>query len=384
VPLGLPDVVMEGVRLMGASATLFLAAKEPNGIVSTVEKISALGCAGAIRSDFRAVTLVAMEQFTQLTFILLGTNARIDFACDSLRNAVENLAKMFLNVPDAPLVSTHSSYLAPYYSLTKVGTLGTWLTNLCNSLIESKSDDKNAEVIVSNIETWARELYRTQKSLLLISIEGKSSFAFDLVHWITHVTKLLDAVAYAPVTDNSTRESIEKHATWLLSVISWIPEQKETILFVENFSMTDTLFELARDTLLRNNGVVAERAREILVDWVFAAGRYSWGRLEHGLEALAALALSKEEAQLGTWLEAKIARKLKPDEPFDSDLLDQTARNLRRLAVSFHPREFETNSVKRAMAEVDPTKLRQLLTAIADMLSPRTKDERLARKLDGV
>lgn len=133
MPLGLPDVVMEGVRLMGASATLFLAAKEPNGIVSTVEKISALGCAGAIRSDFRAVTLVAMEQFTQLTFILLGTNARIDFACDSLRNAVENLAKMFLNVPDAPLVSTHSSYLAPYYSLTKVGTLGTWLTNLCNS-----------------------------------------------------------------------------------------------------------------------------------------------------------------------------------------------------------------------------------------------------------
>lgn len=195
---------------------------------------------------------------------------------------------------------------------------------------------------------------------------------------------VLDAVAYAPMTDNSTRESIEKHATWLLSVISWIPEQKETILFVENFSMTDTLFELARDTLLRNNGVVAERAREILVDWVFAAGRYSWGRLEHGLEALAALALSKEEAQLGTWLEAKIARKLKPDEPFDSDLLDQTARNLRRLAVSFHPREFETNSVKRAMAEVDPTKLRQLLTAIADMLSPRTKDERLARKLDGV
>jgi hypothetical protein len=71
LPRGMPDVVMEGVRLMGVSAQLFLVVGEPNGIISLKEKIAGLSCTGAVKPEFRPVTLVGMEQLARMTLNLL-------------------------------------------------------------------------------------------------------------------------------------------------------------------------------------------------------------------------------------------------------------------------------------------------------------------------
>jgi len=42
----------------------------------------------------------------------------IHFAAGELNKSVKLLVKVFLTGPDAPLMSGHSAYLAPYYSLT--------------------------------------------------------------------------------------------------------------------------------------------------------------------------------------------------------------------------------------------------------------------------
>jgi predicted DNA-binding protein YlxM (UPF0122 family) len=321
-----------------------------------------------------------MEQLARLTLNLLRLPSHdIGFAVEQVRNGVELVVRMFLQVPDTPLERIHSTYLAPYYSLTSKQTLASWLTDLCNTVIAAQADDVNAKAVVDNIESWAEELYRTEKNLLLLAIEKKSQFTFDMLHWITHVTKLLTAVAQAHVTDDHSRDEIEKHASWLISVLSWIPEDRQSTGFVEGFSTVELMFEAAFDAFHRNSQRVAGSARDVLIDWTFKAGRYTtgWGTLENGLQALVTLVLSKDEPKLITWLKSEIVKRLADGNPLDAELLDRTASNLRRMAISFRRREFEFNSINREMGEINPGKLRELLTEIADLLSPGTAGERV-------
>src|SRR3546814_11231149 len=56
VPHNMPDVLMEGVRLMGQCAGMLLAAEGPRGITTLVQKIGIISCAGVAREDYRPVT----------------------------------------------------------------------------------------------------------------------------------------------------------------------------------------------------------------------------------------------------------------------------------------------------------------------------------------
>jgi hypothetical protein len=378
VPRNMADVVMEGVRLMGRSAQLFLAASNPKDIVTLTEKIAAISCTGVVKQEFRPVTLTGMEQLARLTFNLIRTKGHdIHFAVKELRGDVELVVQMFLNVPDAPPTNTHSTFLAPYYSLTKTQTLGGWLTELVNALVQADADNKDAAAVIRNLEAWAEELYRTEKKLLLLAVEKRSHFTFDVIHWIAHVTKLLLAVSEAPATDDHTKGELQRHAHWLISVLSWIPDDKDTISFVENFGLTELLFEVALDAQSRGGHDVAESTRELLVSWAFKGGRHhtGWAILERSILALIILVLWKEDADLVPWLRTELAKGLRGQEAPDQELRDRAARGLREKAETLYRRELELSRINHAMGQIDPAKLRPLLHEIANLLSPGTAGE---------
>lgn len=143
------------------------------------------------------------------------------------------------------------------------------------------------------------------------------------------------------------------------------------------------MFDVAIDTLLRNSEFVAESTRSVLIGWTFKAGRHAsgWGTLEEGLLALATLVLWKEELQLVAWLKAEIIKRLGQEDAPDSEMRDRTAHNLRREAVSLRRREFELNLIHSAMGQLEPPKLRALLSEIADLLSPGTAGEHVTPDL---
>jgi hypothetical protein len=272
-----------------------------------------------------------MEQFAILTFDLLQTQGQdIRFAAWQLQGAVEVVVKMFLNIPDTPWSNTHSSYLAPYYSLAKSQTLGEQLADLCNALLAAEKDDKAAAHVIDNIEVWAEKLYVTEKKLLLLAVEKRSHFTFDMLHWIAHIAKLLTAVAQAPATGGRLKGELEKHASWLIYVLSWIPDNEETTSFVATFSMTELLFGAAMEALIRNGGDVAEATRRVLVRWAFNAGRHAtgWAILEQSLLGLATLVLWKEELGLFDWLKEEIAKRLGDEAPPSQELRDGASREL--------------------------------------------------------
>jgi hypothetical protein len=378
LPHDMPDVVMQGVRLMGMSAQLFLAAGSPNEIVSLGEKIAMIACAGAVKQGARAITLMGMEQLARLTFGLMRTRVHdVHFAAKQIRRSVELVAQVVLAIPDTHLSSWHSYYLAPYYSLTKTQTLAEWLAELGNAILRAEATDKDATAVLRNVEQWAEELYRTEKKLLLLAIEKKSHFTFDITHWIAHVTKVLAALSQAPVADDHIGKELEKHASWLISVLSWIPDDKDVISFVETFSITELIFEAALDALASGSDEVAAATRRLLMSWSFKGGRYhtGWGIFEKSLLALATLVLWKEDLGLIPWLKLELTKGLNDPNAPDQEIRDRTARELRRRAATLRRREFELNRLENAATQVDAAKLKTLLNEIADSLSPGTSSE---------
>ncbi|MGB6325273.1 MAG: hypothetical protein WBG11_05720 [Methylocella sp.] len=110
----MPDVLMEGARLMGQCADVLLAAECPDGIGTLVQKLGIIACCGVVREDYRPVTSTCVEQLARLSFNLLRTRSReVRFAAREIRSSVSLLAKVFLAVPDTPLMNTHSALLGP-------------------------------------------------------------------------------------------------------------------------------------------------------------------------------------------------------------------------------------------------------------------------------
>ena len=138
---------------------------------------------------------------------------------------------MFLKTPDTPLSGIHSISLAPYYSGTSNDTLMAWLTDLTNALSNARSDDETAQRMVDHIKQWADNLYATEKELFLLAIEKRSHFTFDIVYWILHITKLLLAISNTDVCNDHERNKLRRSALWLISVLSWVPDEREAVTF---------------------------------------------------------------------------------------------------------------------------------------------------------
>jgi|GEM_PF-618649 len=374
LPYNMPDVLMEGLRLMGNSAQSFLAYANVNDVITITEKIASVACAGIVNENYRPVTLIGIEQLARLTFTLIQVKSNdIKFAANSIKKNISTVAKLFLNVPDGPLSNIHSTYLAPYYSCSSTQSLQVWLTDLVNVLVEAKEDNEQAQVIIRNIEKWAGGLYQPEKELFLLAIEKKSHFTFDIIHWIAHITKLLLVVSNAPACDDYTRNKLRKHALWLVSVLSWVPDDQETVAFVETFQMTETLFEVAMDAYQRNCIEISKQVHDLLLSWAFKAGKYQigWAILERSMYGLATLVLAKNDDKECERLKGAILDRLEKEGAPNQEIRDRTARDIRQRAATLYREGHWSSRIENAMIQVNHEKLRSLLEDIANLLSPK-------------
>lgn len=373
IPHDMVDVLMEGERLLGRSAQSFLAHGDPNDIAILSENIASIAMTGCLKEDYRPVTMEGMTQLADLTFNLLRTRARdIHFAVGEVRRDVALVAKLLLNVPDTPLSRTHSTFLGPYYSSTSIDSLRARLTAMANAISETQPADPDAQTVIGNIERWADGLYQTEKELLLAAIQAKSHFAIDMIHWITDVTEILLAVSNAPACDDHSREKLRDHARWLIATLTWIPDDKDTVTFVENFRMTEMLFEAAMDALNRGSDEIAKEIVENLMSWTFKGGRHQtgWGILEKGLCGLAVLAVSAGDEEVSRFRVAVAARLAGESAP-DQEIRDRTSREIRERAANLYRQGHWSSHIDMAIGQSDHAKLRPLLEEIACALSPQ-------------
>jgi hypothetical protein len=287
------------------------------------------------------------------------------------------LSKLFLNVPDTPLSNAHSSYLAPFFSVTSVTGLLSSLTALANDVTAAEPDDKTAQQIARNFDEWGDGLYQTAKELLLIALEKKSRFVFDITHWIAHVTKLLALVASAPACSRHSGDELRRHADWLISTLSFVPDDEESISFAENYGMTETLFDVAWDAHHYGWEDLSRDIRDLIFSWAFNAAKHQtgWRILERAIYALATLVVATGHAQLRAPLVRKIAARLEKDGAASQDVRDDTARAIRENVAARTERPLALSRIDHAMTNVDREALETLLVEIANVLSPATAEE---------
>jgi hypothetical protein len=372
VPHGMADVLLEGQRLMGRSAQYILAHGDLNDIAVLSEKIALIACTGCAKEDYRPVTMEGMAQLANLTFDLLRSGSRdIHFAVGEVRRDVALVAKLFLNVQATPLLSSHSTFLGPYYSSTSMQSLRTRLTALANAISEAQPDNADAKSVIHNIELWADGLYQTEKELLLEAVKAKSHFAFDMIHWITGVTEILLAVSNAPACDQRIQEKLQKHAHWLIATLTWIPDDKESVMFVENFQMTESLFEAVIGARNRGCYEISRKIGESLLSWTFRGGKYQtgWDILEKGLCGLAAFVLLDGDEQVSEF-RTSLANYLSRESAPVEEIRNRAAREILERAEDLHSYGYSSSQIDMVIARSDHEQLRPLLEGIADMLSP--------------
>ncbi|MBF0379838.1 MAG: hypothetical protein HQL69_02405 [Magnetococcales bacterium] len=371
IPYGKPDVLMTGQRLMGTSAQQIIYHGDLTDITLLTEKIALIACTGCAKEELRPVMMEGMSQLADLTFDLLRLKTRdISFTIKEVGKSVALVASLYLKMPDAPL-SSHSTYLGPYYSSTSMQSLIARLIQLVNALLQAKSDDKNAQVIIRNIECWVDGLYRQEKELLLEAVKAKSHFAFDMMHWITGLTDILLATSKAPACGQHFQDKLQKHASNLIMTFSWIPDNKDTVNFLENYQMTETLFEAAINANNRGCNKISKDVEKILLSWAFKAGKYQtgWNVLKIGLCGLAAIAVNggdEEIAQLKSGIKSNLTRKLIPDH----DILHQTAKKILERAANLNRQGYRSSHIDRIISQSDHKKLRPFLEEIAYEISP--------------
>ena len=376
VPHNMPDVLMEGVRLMGQAALLILNNKEPQYIATISEKIAVISCTGAMNEKYRPVTIIGVAQLAKITFELIRCESHdIAFAVREIRDDVELIAKIYLEIPDTPLSSIHSSALASYYSGANAESLQNWLRLLVNALLEAPPDDESAKRVISHIEQWADEIYQSEKNLLLLAIKKRSSLTFDIIHSIAHVTNLLLAVSNASACDKHKRDELRKSALWLISVLSWIPDDQEVVTFVESKGMTEILFEAALNAYHRDCTDIALKIRDILLSWAFKGGKYQtgWGILERACYGLACLNIIFEfnDDVLLSAIKKRIGQEGAPI----IEVRFRAAEEIRREAIKCHDDRYAISALESAMGRVNQNRLRTILFGIACQLTPEVVEK---------
>lgn len=365
------DTAMWGVQKLGEVVKQFFINGEIDEAVGSISKIAVSGMVGAVSEKHRPLTLTSMEQLRDLQLLLLRVQTRdIGHAAREIRSSIAQTCKLFLEVPDAPLSSTHGAYLAPIYSSTSFTSLRALMTPLVNALPEAE-DTEAAETVADHLAIWSDGLYQEQKEILLKAIEKRSHFTFDMIHWITGMTELLIFASRSPHTRDHARRELQTNALWLLSTLTWIPTDQEAVAFMENLSLRSEIFECALRAERDDWPDGYEVAWKLLLKWATEGGRHQtgWGTLERWLTGLCALAL-RGEVNRAEQLKVELAAHLSAADAPGQDMRDRAAANMRNKAENLRVREFEHDLVERILASNDREKTRNLIQEIADILSP--------------
>ena len=374
LPLNMPDVLMTWMRLMGQAQQSLISQADPNDSVTLSEKIGTIASVCITRENHPPVTLVGVEQLSLLTQVLIESNRPCpDFALEQIQRTILVVAKSVLAQPDDALSNIHRMYLSPYYSGIVPDSFLWWLTVLADRLIQAPPNDEYSQVVIRNVSQWARELPRTElKELFVLGIKSKSTLTSDLISWITDVTKLLLKVSNA-ACDHDVREDLRHGAISLIGVLGWVPDSQESVRYVENREMTETLFDVA----LAIHNYCPERCESVesmLLSWAFKGGKYEtdWGIFRQSIYALSTLAIIRGGGEHCQGLKDRVSNRLASENSIGQELREQVAGQLRDKAETLHEWESRYSRIKSEMHKTDQKQLSALFQEVADILSPNT------------
>lgn len=279
------------------------------------------------------------------------------------------VAHTALLTDEKPFERRHSADLKSYYGLVDYGTFVDNLAKIINAAIERPAEDDDAKRIIGHLSDWSDGICQGEKELLLEAVNKRSSLALDLIHWICQVTEALVIASIAPAASDHDRDELIRNAKYLIFVLSWLPDDKESVAFVEGCQIIDQLFELALKMQVKDEPEIAEATRDILLRWSLKAGKHQtgWGSLERAITALCVLAAWKDGSGWLTWLKGAFADRV-TGTVIEGNVRKLTAKGLRENANYPNNNRHVHGVVGYHMSRVDRGRFAEGMNAVADLL----------------
>lgn len=379
-PHNMIDVLIEGTRLVGKSARLIVSKGYPNDILPLIEFMGLLSLTGVFTNKFKPVTLIAMGQFSSLSYnLLLVTKCNVNFLLTEIKKQINITTKNFLTYNSTTL--PYDECLNPYYSIANEQALVPLLIGLVNSI--TAIEKQQITFIVRNISLWAKEEYIYSKEIFLEAINKKSNFLSCIINWITEIAKILLALSDSMLCPQHFKQEIEESILDLISVYSWVPDNKEAIAFVElQHQLTESFFNIAWEAKKRGKEDITYRIRELLIKWLLKACKYEtpWNTVEYCIYALTLLIISDTNDNQSDWIKIELKRHIETGTLHNKKLLDYVAREIRKTSISSYHDKISFSSIELEMNRVKNREdFNRVLREIADVLSPNTANEPIKR-----
>lgn len=370
VPRGMIDVVMAGARYVGEAARTMIARDGALDATSGIEALGLIGEAMARKPDTQPAAQVAVGQLSDITALLLLSPAhRGRLALQSTVQAVVRVSHEVLAIKaTASGARVHSTNLAAFFGMTSLGGLAARLTEYGNGALDEAADPDRVAHLAEVLHEFVEVLRERLKTLLLTSIMLRSSLTFDLISWIPQVAEVLLAVATADHCPDNLRRRLERDAIGLGQLFTWIPEDAGMTEHADHSHLTEQLFELVFKARRRDSDQGVVQFARVLLGWTFKAGNTGAGRyiMQRGLTGLAILSLSPGGPHDPRGLKLAILDEL-AKRSAAQPVFDEVATLLRR---GHSDVSSSLNVIENAAEAVPTDRLDELLSEIADLLSP--------------
>nr|WP_129502260.1 hypothetical protein [Malaciobacter halophilus] len=368
IPHAMTDVIMEGSRILRSSANTILNYNEADSLKSIIETLQIIARLGLLDEKHGPATLIAMEQLSKISLLLiLSPKTNNSYIMKDFRKALTLIAKTHINLPSKPLII--QTNIDPYFSHLSPQAFLASLTEIVNALLAEKEKNENSSIIIDNIEKWSEQIYIESKELLLLSIEKKSNFISDILNWIKTVSELLMTTSNAISCNEHTKKDLQKNASWLIFTYSWIPKDKESIQLVENYQLTELIFELILKSHQRNCKKITDDLIEYLLKWGLEVGQIdnSHSSCENSIYALCSLTFFIDSFNLE---DLKIMIKQKIDDVnLDNEFKTKIAKELKAKSVSIYKGMARYSTIENCMLSTDILKMKKLLNEVSDLFN---------------
>ncbi len=369
IPQNLPDSLMQGVRVLGRCAIVLLRRGVANEIVSIVNELGPIGAAMIVREDHRPVAVTAMDQLAEITLHMINTGVwDPGYAFEEIGHSVKMVATVAMAQPSNGFKSVPTYVLGPYFSFQDT-SLSSRLKKLTNALLNCPAEDESAKKCIANLHEWAKRTQPIAKDILILAIEERSKFTFDILHWVGDIVEVLLAAATAPVVNQHFGSELREQAERWALALSWIPDDAESIDCASTWSATSVMFAIAGAARKWNSKEVYEATQRTLLRWALRPARRAnaWHDVEQAMLASLAVALkSSDDPDLVAFV-TRLKRALQAEHLPPADLLDGTAQGLIRCIDDYDNDHLRTEGWDHILKASDPEKRRQLLSDVASM-----------------
>ena len=370
IPSKLIEVTMEGLRTLGRVARLIAQYGNENDICTISEKISIFSAAHATNEKFWPAAQAGTNELALLTLSLLKNNNLSNYAINKLNDDVRFVAEITINKSEVAGSQICSSILAPYYSVTDPNSLQSKLAELCNAVLKTERDHKDAIKIIKHIAIWGSNLSQIQKNLFLLALSKESHFVFDIIHWIANITEIFLALSNAEACEEYYKTELQNNAKKLICVLSFCPDDANTIKLLENYQFTDILFGAAVSAKHRGCIDIALKIREIILFWLSKSIQSSISRtiFENVCYALACLDMILE---INNDLLINDIQKILIREVSIGDK-NRTiiAQNIESRLNHHYSRNYSSSKIESALYHADKERLETTLSKLINIIRP--------------